>query len=50
MTTLPVPFPHAYWVIPGKLLAGFYPGSKDPKESTANSPPSSILAFGTSST
>ena len=35
MTTPPVPFPRSYWVIPGKLLAGFYPGSKDPKEATA---------------
>ena len=34
MTTPPVPFPRSYWVIPGKLLAGFYPGSKDPKEAT----------------
>jgi hypothetical protein len=32
MTTPPVPFPRSYWVIPGKLLAGFYPGSKDPQE------------------
>ena len=23
------PFPHSYWVVPGKLLAGHYPGSKD---------------------
>ena len=35
MTTSPVPFPRSYWVIPGKLLAGFYPGAKDPKEATA---------------
>ena len=35
MPTPPVPFPRSYWVIPGKLLAGFYPGSKDPKEATA---------------
>ena len=34
MTTPPVPFPRSYWVIPGKLLAGCYPGSKDPKEAT----------------
>ena len=34
MTTPPVPFPRSYWVIPGKLLAGFYPGAKDPKEAT----------------
>jgi hypothetical protein len=32
MTTPPVPFPRSYWVIPDKLLAGCYPGSKDPKE------------------
>ena len=35
MTTSPVPFPRSYWVIPGKLLAGCYPGAKDPKEATA---------------
>jgi hypothetical protein len=34
MTTPPVPFPRFYWVIPGKLLTGYYPGSKDPKEAT----------------
>jgi D-ribose pyranose/furanose isomerase RbsD len=34
MTTPPVPFPRSYWVITGKLLAGFFPGSKDPKEAT----------------
>jgi hypothetical protein len=34
MTTPPVPFPRSYWVIPGKLLAGFYPGAKDPKEAS----------------
>jgi hypothetical protein len=34
MTTPPVPFPRSYWIIPGKLLAGFYPGSKDHKEAT----------------
>lgn len=32
MTTPPVPFPCSYWVIPCKLLAGFYPGLKDHKE------------------
>ncbi len=26
----PKPFPESYWVIPGKLLAGAYPGSPDP--------------------
>lgn len=27
-----VPFGRSYWVVPGKLLAGFYPRSLDPKE------------------
>jgi hypothetical protein len=27
---LEVPFTRSYWVIPGKLLAGCYPGSEDP--------------------
>jgi hypothetical protein len=27
-----MPFPRSYWVIPGKLLAGAYPGSDDPEE------------------
>ena len=35
MTTSPVPFPRCYWVILGKLLAGCYPGAKDPKEAAA---------------
>jgi protein tyrosine phosphatase len=34
MTTEPVPFPRSYWVVPGKLLAGYYPGSKNLKEAT----------------
>jgi hypothetical protein len=34
MTTLPVPSPRSYWVVPGKLLAGCYPGAKYPKEAT----------------
>jgi hypothetical protein len=25
----PVPFPRSYWVVPGKLLAGYYPGDLD---------------------
>ena len=29
------PFPRSYWVIPGKLLAGFYPGDKDPEQMQA---------------
>ena len=28
----PVPFPGSYWVIPGKLLAGPYPGHLQPAE------------------
>jgi hypothetical protein len=35
MTTPPTPFPSSYWVVPGKLLAGYYPGAKDPKEATS---------------
>ncbi len=30
----PLPFPCAYWVEPGKLLAGEYPGAKKPGEAT----------------
>jgi len=29
------PFPRSYWVLPGSLLAGFYPGSQDPVEAGA---------------
>ena len=28
----PLPYPGSYWVIPGSLLAGPYPGTKDPAE------------------
>jgi hypothetical protein len=28
-TSSPVPFPQSYWVVPGKLLAGYYPGDLD---------------------
>lgn len=28
----PVPFERCYWVVPGKLLAGYYPGDLDPGE------------------
>ena len=31
--SVPVPFDRSYWVIPGKLMAGSYPGSKDKTES-----------------
>ena len=27
---IPVPFERSYWVVPGKLLAGAYPGDPDP--------------------
>lgn len=27
-----LPFPHSYWVVEGKLLAGQYPGSNDSEE------------------
>ena len=33
---LEVPFNRSYWVIPGKLLAGCYPGSEDPVEEKRN--------------
>ena len=33
---LKVPFNRSYWVIPGKLLAGGYPGSEDPIEEESN--------------
>lgn len=29
-----IPFPRSYWVVPGLLLAGEYPGSKDRQEAT----------------
>jgi hypothetical protein len=29
---LKVPFNRSYWIVPGKLLAGGYPGSEDPIE------------------
>ena len=25
----PIPFPQSYWVVPGKFLAGYYPGDLD---------------------
>lgn len=31
-----IPFDRSYWVIPGQLLAGFFPGSKDPVQESAN--------------
>ena len=31
-----VPFSRSYWVIPGQLLAGFFPGAKDPVQESAN--------------
>jgi len=27
-----VPFPRSYWVVPGKLLAGYYPGAENNEE------------------
>ena len=33
---LKVPFNRSYWVVPGKLLAGGYPGSEDPIEEERN--------------
>jgi hypothetical protein len=34
MTTPPVSLPRSYWIVPGKLLAGYCPGAKDPREAT----------------
>lgn len=31
-----IPFPRSYWVAPGKLLAGAYPGSSEPSEAARN--------------
>ena len=33
---LKIPFNRSYWVVPGKLLAGGYPGSEDPIEEKRN--------------
>ncbi len=33
---LKTPFNRSYWVVPGKLLAGCYPGSEDPIEEKRN--------------
>ncbi len=33
---LKVPFNRSYWVVPGKLIAGGYPGSEDPIEEKRN--------------
>jgi len=30
-----VPFPRSYWVVPGRLLAGAFPGAADPDEARA---------------
>jgi hypothetical protein len=32
--SLRLPYPHSYWVIPGELLAGRYPGSTHPFEAS----------------
>ncbi len=34
--SLKVPFNRSYWVVPGKLLAGYYPGSENPLEEEKN--------------
>ena len=33
---LKIPFKRSYWVVPGKLLAGGYPGSENPIEEKRN--------------
>jgi len=35
MTNAPIPFQRSYWVVPGKLLAGCYPGSPERDEERA---------------
>jgi predicted protein tyrosine phosphatase len=35
MTTPDTPFERSYWVVPGKLLAGYYPGDREPDTSRA---------------
>jgi len=30
------PFARSYWAVPGRFLAGFFPGSKNPVQETAN--------------
>jgi hypothetical protein len=32
LMTLAVPFPRSYWVVPARLLAGYYPGDLNPAE------------------
>jgi hypothetical protein len=32
VTTAPHPIPESYWVVPGRLLAGEYPGARNPGE------------------
>jgi len=39
-----LPFPRSYWVVPGKFLAGYYPGSRDP--ATAKEKLKSLLEHG----
>jgi hypothetical protein len=31
----PTPFDRSYWIVPGKLLAGFFPGNVDPETAAA---------------
>ena len=44
MGELAVPFPRSYWVVPGKFLAGYYPGSRD--SSTAERKLEGLLEHG----
>ena len=39
-----VPFPRSYWVVPGKLLAGYYPGANNNEE--ANQKLNALLDHG----
>jgi protein-tyrosine phosphatase len=44
MTKLTVPFARSYWVVSGKFLAGYYPGSRD--SATAQKKLKELLEYG----
>ena len=44
MTKLTVPFARSYWIVPGKFLAGYYPGSRD--SATAQAKLRNLLGHG----
>ena len=44
MKKISVPYPRSFWVLPGKFLAGYYPGSRDP--ATAQEKLTKLLEYG----